>query len=51
MKVLLIEKRATKEEVLDMLKALKSYIKLAVDVKREVLAAVGFCMLTARQFY
>jgi hypothetical protein len=41
MKVLLIKKRATKEEIRQMLAALKSYIKLAVDIKREVLAGGG----------
>ncbi len=41
MKILLIKKRATKEEIRQMLGALKSYIKLAVDIKREVLAGGG----------
>lgn len=41
MKVLLVSKRATKEEIKQMLSALKSYIKLAVDIKREVLAGGG----------
>lgn len=41
MKVLLIKKRATKEEIRQMLVALKSYIKLAVDIKKEVLAGGG----------
>jgi hypothetical protein len=41
MKVLLIKKQATKEEIRQMLAALKSYIKLAVDIKREVLAGGG----------
>ena len=41
MKIHLIKKHATKEEIHDMLKALKSYIKLAVDIKREVLAGGG----------
>lgn len=41
MKVLLIKKRATKEEISQMLVALKSYIKLAVDIKKEVLAGGG----------
>lgn len=39
--VLLINKHATKEEVKQMSSALKSYIKLAVDIKREVLAGGG----------
>ncbi len=41
MKIYLIKKHATKEEIRDMLKALKSYIKLAVDIKREILAGGG----------
>lgn len=41
MKILLIKKHATKEEIRQMLQALKSYIKLAVDIKREVLAGGG----------
>lgn len=41
MKVLLIKKRATKEEIKQMRIALKSYIKLAVDIKKEVLAGGG----------
>ena len=41
MKILLIQNRAKKEEIKQMLTALKSYIKLAVDIKREVLAGGG----------
>jgi len=41
MKIHLIHKHVTKEQIHDMLKALKSYIKLAVDIKREVLAGGG----------
>ena len=41
MKVLLIKKRATKEEIRQMQTALKSYIKLAVDIKREILVGGG----------
>ena len=41
MKIHLIEKHATKEEIRDMLKALKSYIKLAVDIRREILSGGG----------
>jgi hypothetical protein len=41
MKLHLIKKRVTKEEIRDMLKALKSYIKLAVDIKKEILAGGG----------
>lgn len=41
MKILIIKKRAKKEEIKEMLQALKSYIKLAVDIKKEVLAGGG----------
>lgn len=41
MKILLIKRHAKKEEITPMLQALKSYIKLAVDIKREVLAGGG----------
>jgi len=41
MKIHLIHKHVTKEQTRDMLKALKSYIKLAVDIKREILAGGG----------
>jgi hypothetical protein len=41
MKTLLIKKRATNEEIRQMQTALKSYIKLAVDIKREILAGGG----------
>ena len=41
MKILLIKKHAEKEEIKQMLGALKSYIKLAVDIKREILAGGG----------
>lgn len=41
MKIILIKRRATKEQIREMLKVLKSYIKLAVDTKREVLAGGG----------
>lgn len=41
MRILLVEKRAKKEEIKQMLVALKSYIKLAVDIKREILAGGG----------
>lgn len=36
-----IKKKATPSEIKDMLEALNSYIKLAVDVKREVMAGGG----------
>ena len=41
MKIHLIKRHAKKEDISDMLKALKSYIKLAVDIKREVLSGGG----------
>ncbi len=41
MRVLIIKKSATKEEIRQMLKALDSYIKLAVDIRREILAGGG----------
>jgi hypothetical protein len=41
MKVSIIKKHATREEIRQMLKALGSYIKLAVDIKREILAGGG----------
>lgn len=41
MPVLLIRERATPEQVAEMLKALKSRIKVAVDIEREILAGGG----------
>lgn len=41
MTIHLIKKHATKEEIREMLVALKSYIKLAVDIKKKVLAGGG----------
>lgn len=41
MKILLIRNRVKKEEIEQMLIPLKSYIKLAVDIKREILAGGG----------
>lgn len=41
MKILLIKNRVKKEEIKQMLTALKSYIKLAVDIKKEILAGGG----------
>jgi len=41
MPVQLIKKKATKQEISDMLALLKSYIKLAVDVERRILAGGG----------
>lgn len=37
----LIKERATPSEIKEMLEALKSYIKLAVDIKREIVAGGG----------
>jgi hypothetical protein len=37
----LIEKKVTQEEFAEMLKALEVYIKLAVDVEKEILAGGG----------
>ncbi len=41
MKIRIIRQRATEQEVRDMLEALGTYIKLAVDVERGVLAGGG----------
>ena len=41
MPVLLIKNKATKQQIEEMLKTLKSYIKLAVDVERGILAGGG----------
>lgn len=41
MSVLIIRKRATKEEIGEMLKTLGDYIKVAVDVSKGVLAGGG----------
>lgn len=41
MKIFIIRKHAGKEEIKQMQEALGSYIKLAVDIKREVLAGGG----------
>ncbi len=41
MNVHLIEKKATREQLISMLKSLESYIKLAVDVDKGVLAGGG----------
>lgn len=41
MSVLLIQKKTTKEEIQEMLKALESYIKVAVDLSEEMLAGGG----------
>jgi len=39
--IYLIQDRATKEQIEEMLETLGSYIKLAVDIKKEVLAGGG----------
>jgi hypothetical protein len=39
--ICVLDRRATSEEVLQMLAALESYIKLAVDVERHVIAGGG----------
>jgi hypothetical protein len=41
MGVLLIRKKASNQEIEAMLKALETYIKVAVDIKREILAGGG----------
>lgn len=41
MSVLVIRKQATKEEIQEMLKFLETYIKVAVDICRKVLAGGG----------
>jgi hypothetical protein len=37
----IIKERATRRQIVDMLEMLESYIKLAVDVEREILAGGG----------
>jgi hypothetical protein len=41
MKVIIIKKHSNKEQIRQMLEALSSYIKVAIDIKREVLAGGG----------
>lgn len=41
MKIYLIEKKATPLQIREMLEALSSYVKLAVDVKKEIIAGGG----------
>ena len=41
MKIHLIRERATKEQLAEMLEELQSYIKLAVDIERGILAGGG----------
>lgn len=39
--VLLLKERATREQMMEMLRPLRTYIKLAVDIERDVLAGGG----------
>lgn len=41
MKVLIIQNRASQEQIREMLEELETYIKLAVDVERNILAGGG----------
>ena len=41
MKIHLLKEKATSEEIFEMLQSLESYIKLAVDVERKILAGGG----------
>lgn len=41
MKIYIIRERASVEEIKEMLESLESYIKLAVDIKRKVIAGGG----------
>ncbi len=41
MKIHLIKQRASREQMIEMLESLKSYVKLAVDVEQRVLAGGG----------
>jgi len=41
MKVQIIRSKATVQQVKDMLKALETYIKLAVDIERDIIAGGG----------
>ena len=41
MKIYIIRRRATEKEIREMLEELETYIKLAVDVKRNILAGGG----------
>ncbi|MDI7259561.1 MAG: DUF5674 family protein [Thermodesulfobacteriota bacterium] len=41
MKIHILQRRATEDEIQEMLKELGTYIKLAVDVEREILAGGG----------
>jgi len=41
MKILLLSSRATKQQMQEMLEALEDYIKLAVDIRKAILAGGG----------
>ena len=41
MKILIIRNRASQEQVREMLEGLETYIKLAVDAERDILAGGG----------
>jgi len=41
MRIHLIKKKASSAEIEEMLEVLNSYIKLAVDIKREIIAGGG----------
>lgn len=41
MKILIIRNRATQEQIREMLEGLKNYIKVAVDIERNILAGGG----------
>lgn len=41
MKIHIIRQRATEDEIQEMLEELETYIKLSVDVEREILAGGG----------
>ena len=41
MKILIIRNRASQEQIREMLEGLETYIKLAVDVERNILAGGG----------
>jgi hypothetical protein len=49
--IYIIREGATPEQIKDMLQMLQTYIKLAVDVDRGILAAVGQCTQIVKPFY
>lgn len=49
MKIRILRRAATETEIRDMLETLQTYIKLAVDVERGVLAGVGSITPTVRR--